>query len=98
MKLEINTFKSIIKEEKFYIDLYYGEPQRAKDLDLLYGLNSFDAFEQLKSLLIILYNLRCNLFHGEKGYHPNQIEILQPAINSLVIINSRLMNKLNSDY
>lgn len=91
---DINIFKQIIKSERFYIDLYYGKPQKAKDLELLHGLNSSDNFEQLKSLLLILYNLRCNLFHGEKGYYPDQTEILKPSINCLTKINDTLINKL----
>jgi hypothetical protein len=94
---ETTILKQIIESERFYIDLYYGKPQKAKDLELLHGLISRDTFEQLKSLLLILYNLRCNLFHGEKGYYPDQTEILKPSINCLTKINDVLINKLKTD-
>lgn len=94
---ELDIFQTIINDEIFFIDMYYGTPQRDKDLSLLKGLQSLEERKVFLSLLEILYNLRCNMFHGEKGLNYDQKMILKPAITSLLNINSVLMNKLKTE-
>ncbi|WP_319229189.1 hypothetical protein [Draconibacterium orientale] len=93
---EINTFKNAIEKKQFYFYLYYGKRKRTKDLELLQGLNSLNETEKLSSLLCIIYHLRCNLFHGEKGYNPDQSIILRPAIICLTEISRILLVKLRN--
>jgi hypothetical protein len=97
IKSEIDTFKTIIQDKRFYINTKNGEGQPEKDQELLDGLNSEDEQTQLLSILMILYFLRCNLVHGEKDYIQSQKEILLPAINCLTVLNKTLMEKLTQD-
>lgn len=94
LSVEKNQFIDIIQHEKFYIDTYYGKGQPKEDQKLLDELNSNNEQTQLLSILKILYFLRCNLFHGEKGFNENQKEILIPAISCLTVLNNALMEKL----
>ncbi len=84
---QIDEFIFIIKERLFNIDLKNGKPQKNKDFELKNGLESDEAEIIVESLLIILYKMRCNVFHAEKGFNNSQIRILEPAnicLNNLV--------------
>lgn len=86
-QVQIDEFIYIIKERLFNIVLKNGKPQRHEDLELENGLESDDAVLIVESLLIILYKMRCNVFHAEKGFNNSQIRILEPAnicLNNLV--------------
>ena len=91
---QIEEFKNIIKNQLFYIDLNHGHPQRKRDLDLLHGLESDDNLLIVESLLKILYKIRCNIFHGEKGYNNEQRLILEPANNCIQNLIDRLIIKV----
>ena len=91
---QIEEFKNIIKNERFNIDLNYGKPQPQKDLNLLHGLESNDNLLIVESLLMILYKLRCNVFHAEKGYNNDQKLILGPANYCLQNLVDRLIIKV----
>jgi hypothetical protein len=51
----------------------------------------------MKAITDILYSIRCNTFHGQKGYNDNQIELLQPVCILLEKIIELLFLKLRSD-
>lgn len=91
---QIEEFKNIIRNQRFYIDLKHGHPQREKDLDLLRGLESSDNLLIVESLLKILYKIRCNIFHAEKGYNNEQRLILEPANNCIQNLIDRLIIKV----
>lgn len=93
---EINSFKSIIEEKRFNIDLYYGNPQPKKDKKILEDLRSDNSIQILEGVLKILYNVRCNIFHAEKGYNPDQRIILNPCNDSLDFMNRKLIELINS--
>jgi hypothetical protein len=93
-KSEIEEFDLLIDKHIFNIDLFYGKPQRDKDLELLKGLRSNNELEVVESLLKILYNIRCNVFHAEKGYNNEQKFVLGPCNNTLERLVDRLIVKL----
>jgi hypothetical protein len=93
-KSEIEEFDLLIDQHIFNFDLFYGKPQRNKDLELLEGLRSKNEFEKVESLLRILYNVRCNVFHAEKGYNNEQKFVLGPCNNVLERLVDRLATKL----
>lgn len=90
----IEKFKTIIRERQFNIDLKYGQPQRQKDLDLLAGLESNDNLTIVESLLKILYKIRCNVFHAEKGFNDEQRIILDPCNTCLQDLVEKLIIKV----
>lgn len=91
----IEDLKSIIHDRLFNIDLRYGQPQRNKDLALLAGLESNNHILIVEALLTILYKIRCNVFHAEKGYNDEQILILEPCNNCLLDLVDRLIQKID---
>jgi hypothetical protein len=60
------------------LDSVWGEPDRDKDKELLNSLKSKRADEKARTILTIIYEVRCNLFHGRKGLHPVQKDLLVP--------------------
>ena len=91
----ITEFKNIIANHVFNIDLKYGQPQRNKDLALLHGLESGNNVLTVEALLTILYKIRCNVFHAEKGYNEEQKMILAPANVCLQNMVDRLIQQVN---
>ena len=92
---EIEIFKIIITEKRFHIVFQKGVHQPNEDKKLLEGLSSTEPFVAVKSLLLFLYHIRCNIFHGEKGFDIRQREILGAANSSLEKLINRLKPKLN---
>lgn len=52
----------------------------------------------LHALLCTLYNMRCNLFHGQKSMVQQQIAILKPAIACLSILNEALAQIFEEEF
>jgi hypothetical protein len=94
----IEDFKVIIDKNLFNIDLYYGQPQPEKDRQLLKGLNSKSPLTIVESLLIILYKIRCNVFHAEKGYNQHQKIILDPANSCIYNLSQKLSTRIQEHH
>lgn len=97
---EINLYKTIIENNIFH---FYSNSELLKDnrnkndQNILKDLKSKIPEKRLFGILTVLYKLRCNLFHGTKGFFNEQKEVLLPAISSLKIINQSLIEKINSE-
>ncbi len=81
----INSLKiicEIISSEEYHIILNWGRAQKDKDLKLLKGLESKGNVKAL-SILKLFYNIRCNIFHGHKGFDLGQKKLLIP-VNQLL--------------
>ena len=78
----IAKIKKLLREERFYIKLHMvtGQRQRNKDLELLKALCSNNRNTRGRAILEVIYNIRCNMFHAQKRFHPVQMELLRPAI------------------
>jgi hypothetical protein len=70
------------------------QPQRNKDFELKNGLESDEAEIIVESLLVILYKMRCNVFHAEKGFNDSQKYILAPANICLNYLVEKLIVKV----
>ena len=72
----------LIQGERFYIklDMITGDIQRECDIKLLEDLESTNKCIKGKAILQTIYSIRCNMFHGHKGFDKVQIEILKPTI------------------
>jgi hypothetical protein len=75
---------TLLRERRFFLHSVRGmkEPDRARDSKLADGLHN----HSLLSVLECLYQIRCNIFHGEKEFAPRQAELLAPAITLLEAI------------
>jgi len=71
----------LLQERRFFLHSVRGtkEPDRVRDAKLADGLHKHCLF----SVLECLYQIRCNIFHGEKEFAPRQAELLAPAITLL---------------
>jgi hypothetical protein len=87
---------SVIQIGQFNIQLdpVWGRPQRVKDRELLTSLKSNNTDEKARAILKIIYAIRCNMFHGRKGLHPVQKELLTPLINILEKVINLLRRRL----
>ena len=80
-----------------YSKLRYNTPDYAKDENLKNDIQSQVPKISCHATLTLLYQLRCNLFHGQKSYHMNQIDILGPANTVLIGIIYTILNKLQNE-
>ncbi len=76
----LTSICDIIENKRFNIILDLGEPRRDLDLELLSYLRSNSSQEKAKAILSLLYHIRCNMFHGQKGFEERQRELLTPVI------------------
>lgn len=91
---EIAAFTEILQKGNFNIVLYNGIPQKERDKNLLKNLENSNNYLNLLGLLGILYNLRCNLFHGQKQFSEIQKMVMIPAVTALEKINKTLIQKM----
>jgi hypothetical protein len=71
-----NSLVDMIKNQ-FVITHWHGKQRPEDDLDILEKLQYIDRRKVLYGLLEVLYNVRCNMFHGSKNYHDSQIALLK---------------------
>ncbi len=62
------------------LDPMTGARRPEKDRELLEALESRGQNRQAKAVLEALYAIRCNMFHGQKGFEAIQLALLRPAI------------------
>jgi hypothetical protein len=67
------------------------------DSILLEGLKSVRADQKVHAVLDLIYSIRCNMFHGQKGYNDVQIQILVPVTILLKKIMGLLYEKMSQD-
>ena len=79
------------------LDRFSGERRIEADSILLEGLKSDKAYQKVYAVLDVIYSIRCNMFHGQKGYNDVQIKILVPVTILLKKIMSLLYEKISQD-
>jgi hypothetical protein len=62
----------------FKLNMMTGEAQPDEDADLCHRLTSTNRNAQASAILETLYAIRCNMFHGRKGFNPVQQDLLDP--------------------
>jgi hypothetical protein len=62
------------------LNMVTGDRKPDEDRALLAALESRARNRRAKAGLEVLYAIRCNMFHGHKGFDPIQIELLRPAL------------------
>lgn len=68
----------ILESNRFVITHRAGKQVPEDDILILAKLKHSDKEEIYLGILELLYNIRCNLFHGSKGYEYDHIELLKP--------------------
>ena len=77
------------------LDMVWGKPQRDRDLELLGKFRSASGDQRAAAVLEFLYAVRCNLFHGNKGFEPVQMHVMKPANILLLRLIEILFEHLN---
>ncbi|WP_186038789.1 hypothetical protein [Burkholderia gladioli] len=74
----------LLEQRRFYLHSVREsrEPDYARDLELAAGLRR----HSVRQVLQCLYQIRCNIFHGEKEFSPRQSELLVPANVLLAVV------------
>lgn len=95
----VNTISDLLENREFAIklDRLSGEPRQEEDRKLVEDLESGNYFRKVRALLDIIYSVRCNMFHGHKGFDSVQTEILVPVIVLLNKLAVLLYERLSSD-
>ncbi len=62
------------------LDMITGARRPDADRDLLAAMESRGRNRRAKAYLEALYAIRCNMFHGHKGFARIQIQLLRPAL------------------
>ena len=76
-----HTISDLLQHRMFFLhsNRQTNEPDWSRDQILSEGLSKL----RLKSILDCLYQIRCNIFHGEKEFADRQRQLLVPAITLL---------------
>lgn len=95
----IERLKEIIRNQEFNIKLNMvtGIPEREKDLELLAKIESNHTDKKIKAIADFIYSIRCNVFHAQKEYIQNQINVLNPVNTILYELIDLLFKKLESE-
>lgn len=96
---DIKTIIEIIESKEFVITYKHGEPKLIEDEQLKVQLMNNQHKIKIESILTILYNIRCNMFHGSKNFEYSQKKLLKPLnrllINVVEMSNKELRNTIN---
>jgi hypothetical protein len=95
----LNQIEGLIERNDFSIKLHMitGDRQRQKDEDLLRRLRNSAHNTKAEAILDLVYSVRCNTFHGHKGFEGVQVQILGPVIvllkTTIELIREKLANQ-----
>lgn len=97
--IAIERLKDIIRNQEFNIKLNMvtGIPEIEKDLELLSKMESNHTDRKIKAIADFIYSIRCNVFHAQKGYAQNQINVLNPVNTVLMKFIELLFEKLKNE-
>jgi hypothetical protein len=95
----LDRFKEIIRNHEFNIKLNMvtGIPEREKDLELLAKMDSTNTNGKINAVADFVYSIRCNVFHAQKGYVNNQMNVLNPVNTILSKLIEMLFDKLENE-
>lgn len=78
----LNEISDHLRQGRFALklDMVNGHPKPDADRALMAKLESRSRNRRAQAGLEVLYAIRCNMFHGHKGFEPIQLELLRPAL------------------
>ena len=101
-RLALNQLRNVMDSNNFSIclDPVSGYPRlendkRISDKKLLKSLNGRDSNKKGNAILQVIYQIRCNMFHGRKGIDPIQKDLLLPIITILEKVVDELYETLS---
>jgi len=98
-KVAIETLRGLIGSRfNIKLNMVTGDRQPEKDEELLRKLKSRGFNQKGEAVLDLLYSVRCNMFHGHKGFQEVQIDLLKPISCVLKATNEIVYEKLSSDH
>lgn len=80
---DITTIADLIRKDVFHINLADGVSQKEIDTELMGNLENDNPAIKAQAALSTIYNVRCNMQHGEKHFEQHQRMLLEPLINIL---------------
>jgi len=98
-KWAVGIICKLLENQVFVIklDRLSGEPRPEEDKKLLENLRSENRYRKVVALLDTIYSIRCNMFHGHKGFDSVQTELLVPVNLLLDKLTALLYERLSSD-
>lgn len=95
----LQSLEQLLQNQRFNIklNLLTGTPQPDEDVILLTKLRSRSNSVKALAILDTIYSIRCNMFHGHKGFHEVQLELLIPITTLLERICTITWQKLSLD-
>ncbi|MEO7991591.1 MAG: hypothetical protein ABI663_18710 [Chryseolinea sp.] len=91
---DLQTIADLIKQDIFSINLADGIGQRDYDVQLMNNLESNNDDVKAQAALSTIYNVRCNMQHGEKHFEEHQRLLLEPLIRILQTVVDLQVEKL----
>ena len=88
LRRSADSIRQLVENGTFYLC------GNAWDAEKVSGLASNDSQIWANALLQILYQIRCNTFHGRKSFQAQQKRILVPSIKALETLNDMLMDRI----
>lgn len=91
---DISTIADLIRKDVFHINLADGVSQKDVDIQLMKNLESNEVSTKAQAAVSSIYNVRCNMQHGEKHFEEHQRMLLEPLIRILETIVELQIEKL----
>ncbi len=73
----VERIVEMLEQEEFGVSFKDGEHSSENDKKISANLKSANLKKRIEGVLTFLYEVRCNLFHGDKGYENQQIQVLE---------------------
>lgn len=93
--VDIENIADLIRNDIFHINLADGVSQKDIDLELMKNLENNQPTIKAQAAVSTIYNVRCNMQHGEKHFEEHQRMLLEPLIRILDMIVELQIGKLN---
>ena len=94
---DVATIADLIKKDIFHINLADGTSQKDIDLELMQNLENNEPSIKAQAAVSTIYNVRCNMQHGEKHFEEHQRMLLEPLIRILDTIVELQIEKLTNE-
>ncbi|WP_417445311.1 hypothetical protein [Joostella sp.] len=91
---DIETIADLIRKDVFHINLADGVSKKNIDIELMNNLESENPTTKAQAAVSAVYNVRCNMQHGEKHFEEHQRLLLEPLIRILETIVELQIEKL----
>lgn len=83
---DIEIIADLIREDVFHINLADGVSKKDIDIELMENLENDKPSIKAQAAVSAIYNVRCNMQHGEKHFEEHQRMLLEPLIRILETI------------